>query len=38
VVEGTAFPFVLLADIVSQLDGGEPVGEDPEEATGVDFG
>ncbi len=36
--ESGAFPLVLLADVVGQLNGGEPVGERPEEAPGVDFG
>ena len=36
--ESVAFPLVLLADVVGQLDGGEPVGESPEQATGVDLG
>ena len=35
---GGAFPWVLLSDVVGQLHGGEPGGESPEEATGVDFG
>ncbi len=36
--EGGAFPWVLLADVVGQLNGGEPVGESPEQSTGVDLG
>ena len=36
--EGVAFPWVLLADVVGQLYCGEPGGERPEQATGVDFG
>ena len=36
--EGGAFPWVVLADVVGQLNGGEPVGESPEQAPGVDLG